>query len=143
MTVKQHTTSTRSAGARWNRGNRAFTLLEVMIAAGIFFMAIFAILELVSSNIRNARRLQETGDAEKAAMVLADFVQTNKLYEGSVPVELDSVFPGYSAECDVTLVGTNGLFKVDCIVTKPGGGPNAQTTVSTMLFRPDSPKSTP
>ena len=30
------------------RGCRAFSLLEVMIAIGIFFMAVFAILSLVS-----------------------------------------------------------------------------------------------
>src|SRR5580692_2494919 len=42
-----------------SHSERAFTLLEVMIAAGIFFMCIFAILSLVSTNIRNARLLQE------------------------------------------------------------------------------------
>jgi len=40
-----------------NRGS-AFTLLEVMIACGIFFIAMFAILGLVSNCLRNARALR-------------------------------------------------------------------------------------
>ena len=45
---------------REQKNSRAFTLLEVMIAAGIFFMAIFAILALVSSNLKNARLIQKS-----------------------------------------------------------------------------------
>jgi len=41
------------------RSARAFTLLEVMIATGILFVAIFAILGLVFANLRNARLLQQ------------------------------------------------------------------------------------
>src|SRR5208283_4969437 len=37
----------------------AFTLMEVMVAAGIFFMAVFAILALVSNTLRNARGLRQ------------------------------------------------------------------------------------
>src|SRR5438045_6918579 len=40
------------------RGQVAFTLLEVMIACGIFFIAVFAILALVSNTLRNAQRLR-------------------------------------------------------------------------------------
>ena len=40
------------------RESRAFSLLEVMVAIGIFFMAVFAILGLVSSSLANARQLQ-------------------------------------------------------------------------------------
>jgi len=36
-------------------GTNAFTLMEVMVACGIFFMATFAILALVSTTLRNAR----------------------------------------------------------------------------------------
>src|SRR5207342_1412722 len=42
---------------------RAFSLIEVMIACGIFFMATFAILALVSTTLRNARALQR-GDVD-------------------------------------------------------------------------------
>jgi hypothetical protein len=40
------------------RSEAGFSLIEVMIAAGLFFMATFAILLLVSVTLRNARALQ-------------------------------------------------------------------------------------
>lgn len=131
MTLKQYTTNICDDRARLKRASRAFSLLEVMIAAGIFFMAIFAILELVTANIRNARLLQQTNDEEKAAMLLADAVQTNKFEEGSVPVDLSAVYPGYSGECVYTAVGSN-LCRIDAVVTKDGGGP--VTTLSTLAY---------
>jgi Tfp pilus assembly protein PilV len=121
------------------REDTAFTLLEVMIASGIFFMAIFAILALVSSNLRNARLLQR--QQVDAGLLLADLCQTNQLTEGSDSGDFGDAFPGFTWTCDITLVATNGLFKVDYIVTRPGGGPNSETTMSALLFRPDSQKS--
>ena len=44
-------------------------------------MCIFAILELVSSNLRNARRLQEPH--VDAGSLIAELSLTNKLYEGA------------------------------------------------------------
>ena len=38
---------------------RAFSLIEVMIAMFLFFMAVFTILALVSNTLRNARALQQ------------------------------------------------------------------------------------
>ena len=43
---------------RVTRRRAAFTLVEVMVALGIFFMAMFTILGLVSNSLRNARALQ-------------------------------------------------------------------------------------
>jgi len=108
-----------------------------MIAAGIFFMAIFAILALVSTNIRNARLLQE--QPVDPGMLLADLVQTNKLEEGTDQGDFGDLFPGYTWTSDITQVASNGLFKVEYVVTKPGGGPNSQTSLSALLYRPDSP----
>ena len=42
----------------------AFTLLEVMIAIAIFFMAMFSILALVSQCLRGAHSLNETFDTK-------------------------------------------------------------------------------
>ena len=53
---------------------RAFTLLEVMIACGIFFIAVFAILALVSNTLRNARILRLTDRGEVKPGLLADLV---------------------------------------------------------------------
>ena len=63
------------------RGQRAFSLLEVMIAIGIFFVAVFAILGLVSSSLANARRLQRP--IIDAGELAGELSLTNKLVEGS------------------------------------------------------------
>jgi len=39
------------------RSTAAFTLIEVMIDGGLFFLATFAILALVTQNLRSARSL--------------------------------------------------------------------------------------
>ena len=52
-------------------GRRAFSLLEVMIAIAIFFVASFAILGLISSSLNNVRRLQRP--TVDASPVLARF----------------------------------------------------------------------
>ena len=58
---------------------RAFTLIEVMIACGIFFMATFAILALVSTTLRNARALQHGDvDAGMAAAQIYQLLKTNR-----------------------------------------------------------------
>src|SRR5437870_12417598 len=59
----------------------AFTLMEVLIASGIFFICMFAILGLVSQTLRNARILRTT--RVDAGMIAAQLTLTNKLYEGS------------------------------------------------------------
>ncbi len=69
----------------------AFTLIEVMIALGIFFMATFAILALVSNILRNARGLQRP--QIDAGMAAAIYVNTNRFSVGSVSGDLsDSLF---------------------------------------------------
>jgi len=108
-----------------------------MIASGIFFLAIFSILSLVSSNIRNARLLQLP--QVDAGLLLSDLVQTNKLYEGSDSGDFGNLYPGYRWSSDIVQVATNGLFKVDYVITAPGGGPNSQSIISVLLFRPESP----
>jgi len=121
---------------RTPQSTSAFTLLEVMIAAGIFFMAIFAILALVTANIRNAHLLQQ--QPVDPGMLLADLVQTNKLQEGSDSGDFGELFPGYRWDSQITQIESNGLFRVDYVVTKPGGGRNSQTTFSALRFRPES-----
>src|SRR5258708_3819044 len=95
-------------------GKTAFTLLEVMIAMGIFFMAIFAILALVSTNLRNARLLQKP--SVDASMLIAELSQTNKLVEGIETGDFGDVYPGYRWTREINQVKTNGLFQVDFVV---------------------------
>ena len=119
------------------RPKDAFTLLEVMIASALFFMAIFAILSLVSSNLRNARLLQKP--QVDAGILLADLCQTNKLTEGSDSGDFGELYPDYRWTSDIQQVSTNGLFKVEYTVFRPNGEPNNGTSLSALLFRPDSP----
>src|SRR6184192_2466516 len=65
---------------------RAFTLLEVMIAVSIFFMATFSILALVSRCLAQARALQPM--QVDANMVAAELSLTNRLEEGQIPPEI-------------------------------------------------------
>lgn len=127
----------RTRGSKPN-SRRAFTLLEVMIAAGIFFMAIFAILSLVSTNLRNAKLLQEP--VVDGGMILADYGLTNQFTVGSECGDFKDLYPGYQW-CRETLppIGTNGYFEVDCTVTKPGGGPNSTRVIKAHFYKPDSP----
>jgi hypothetical protein len=121
----------------WIRSTRAFTLLEVMIASGIFFMAIFAILALVSANLRSARLLEEP--QVDGGMLLADLSLTNRFAEGSDCGDFGNMYPGYKYCLDTRQIGTNGYFEVVCTVTKPGGGPNADRVMKAHFYRPDSP----
>ena len=118
------------------RSRAAFSLLEVMIAGGIFFMAIFAILAMVSNVLRNARSLRR---AElDAGMVAAQIGNTNKLYEGSQSGDFGNLYPGYSWEAETLMAATNGLFQVDIIV-RLRGVQQPVDSMSIFLFRPDSP----
>jgi len=127
----------RPAASRARRARAAFSLLEVMIAGGIFFMAIFAILALVTSLLRNARGLRQ---AElDAGMVAAQIGNTNKLYEGVQSGDFGRWYPGYSWEAEIHEAATNGLFQVDIVVLRRGLAKPVDA-MSIFLFRPDSPK---
>jgi len=69
------------AGPSGARSRAAFTLLEVMIAMAIFFMAIFAILGLVAQNLQVARGLS-MGEVDFST-VAAELALTNRLDEGT------------------------------------------------------------
>jgi hypothetical protein len=113
----------------------AFSLLEVMIAGGIFFMAIFAILGMVSGILSNARSLRRV--ELDAGMVAAQLSITNKLTEGTQSGDFGNLYPGYSWEADEYEVGTNGLWQVDIVVHRSGLQKPADV-MSVWLFRPES-----
>src|ERR1700677_5144738 len=96
----------------------AFTLLEVMIALGIFFMCMFAILDVVGTNLRAARLLQNP--PVDVSLIVDDLYQTNKLFEGTDSGDFGDQFPDYKWQSETTLVSSNGLFKVDFLVTHRG-----------------------
>lgn len=121
-------------GSRLRR--RAFTLVEVMIALGIFFMAMFAILGLVSNSLRNARALQRR--TVDAGMVASELSLTNKLAEGLDTGDFADMYPDFEWTRDIYEAGTNGLFQVDMIVQRRRGG-TVESKLSILLYRPESP----
>jgi hypothetical protein len=95
-------------------GRRAFSLMEVMIAIGIFFMCIFVILTLVTSSLANARRLQRP--MVDAAMLASELSLTNKIVEGTQSGDFGKIYPGYSWKSEINEVETNGLYQADFTV---------------------------
>ena len=122
------------------RRRRAFSLLEVMIAIGIFFLAVFAILSLVSQSLANARRLQRP--LVDASAVLATYAATNILvegtYSGNLSEMLGDAYRNYSWTADVREVASNKLFGVECVVQERGNR-EIISDLSTVLYRPKSP----
>lgn len=124
----------------------AFTLIEVMIACGIFFMATFAILALVSSTLRNARSLQRGEvDAGMAAAQVYQTLKTNRLESGSIKGDFGETYRDFSWEAvwDVDYDGgaTNNLLKVDIVVNRHGNrAPVDMTTI--WVFSPDARSAT-
>lgn len=117
-----------------NERSGAFTLLEVLIAAGLFFMATFAVLALVAQNLRTARMLQNSGPS--FGMVAAELSLTNQIEEGSESGDFGDLYPEASWVRDVHLVNTNGLYQVDIVVVEQRGSQVVTNGGSIWLYRP-------
>jgi prepilin-type N-terminal cleavage/methylation domain-containing protein len=121
--------------------SRGFTLIEVMIAMGIFFMVMFAILELVTQNLRAAQAIKP--DQVDVASVMADLMITNRLFEGSESGDFGDVYPDYAWTRDISMVSTNGLYQVDVVILKNGASIGSHSQMSLLLFRPESTRGGP
>jgi hypothetical protein len=117
-------------------GGRGFSLMEVMIAIGIFFMCIFVILSLVSSSLQNARRLERP--MVDAAMLAAELSLTNQIVEVSQSGDFGKLYPGYTWTADINEVLTNRLFQVDYVVQSSDTREVIQK-MSVLFYRPQSP----
>ena len=121
----------------------AFSLLEVMIAIAIFFVAAFAILGLVSQSLDNMRRLEKP--SVDASPVLARYAATNSLVEGTYqgslgdPELLGKDYRDFNYVVDVEEVRTNHLYSVRCIVTTVNGKRQIVSDMRTVLYKPHSP----
>lgn len=116
----------------------AFSLLEVMIAAGIFFVSIFVILRLTTQNLRATRTLQNLNVDTGTLPSL--IVMTNRLEEGPLPLDIEEAFesanPGFSCDGMVTAYTTNGLFQVDYAIYWQHEGRAKESRNSILLWRP-------
>jgi hypothetical protein len=119
------------SGAR----REAFSLMEVMVAIGIFFMAVFVILALVSSSLANARRLQRP--MVDAAMIASELSLTNQLEELKQSGDFGKAYPGYTWTADIAEVQTNKLFDVHYEVHLTGDRTSIQK-MDVLFFRPQS-----
>jgi len=113
---------------------RAFTLIEVMIALGIFFMAVFTILALVSNILRNARGLQRP--QVDAGLAAALYVNTNRFPVGNVSGELGDSLADFSYEIATDEFATNGLMQADIALNRRGGK-QPPDTISILVFDPN------
>jgi len=109
-----------------------------MIAIGVFFMCVFVILELVSTNLRHVQRLQKP--SVDIGSLASELSLTNRLEEGGDSGDFGSLYPGVSWSSQITLVGTNGLFQVDFLVldNSAGGRVPVESKLSIFLYRPES-----
>jgi hypothetical protein len=101
---------------------RGFTLLEVMIAVGILFMCLFAVLALLSNSLTSARKLQQrrTIDAGTVAgLIYVQLLNTNQVSEGRVNIDLEEMYPGFKCDVDLEEAATNGLCDIEYRVTDP------------------------
>lgn len=121
----------------------AFTLVEVMIACGIFFMAMFAILGVLSQCIRAVGSLRK--DSPTAGMVAAMAMANDKWEEGSDSGDFGDFYPDYTWETQTNLYegiqpGQDGaqppFYELDIIVKHKG---ELASTLSLLHYSPNSP----
>jgi hypothetical protein len=102
-----------------------FSLLEVMVACAIFFMAAFAILGVVTQGLGAARSMQVKEPDIGMAIVTSGICLSNALQSGSYSGDFEELFPemykGFSWQVEVKLVGSNGLFRADVGLFKEAG----------------------
>ena len=111
-----------------------FTLIEVMIALGIFFACVFTILALVSGILRNARGLQRP--QVDAGMAAAIYVNTNRFRVGGTSGELGDTLPDYSYEISTDEFATNGLLQADVVLYRRSSR-QPPDAISILVFDPN------
>jgi prepilin-type N-terminal cleavage/methylation domain-containing protein len=122
----------------------AFTLIEVMIAIGVFCIGVFAILELVATVIHGARLLDKP--MVDAGVVAGQIAQTNSIVEisdsGDLSEFLGDQYKGYMYAYTINEAQSNKLFQADIAVTSDAPGKPVISKMSILLFRPQSPAGT-
>jgi hypothetical protein len=119
-----------------SRRANGFSLLEVMIALLIFFLAVFAILDSMSQGLRAARGLQV--NLPDIGPLMADLMLTNRLEEGVEEGDFGDLYPDFTWTRDTYEVATNGLFQLDITVRGFSQNRPFESTTSLLLWRPDS-----
>jgi hypothetical protein len=128
-----------SQHARHSESSTGFTLLEVMIACAIFFMVAFSVLQVVTTGLVAAKKLQQR--EPEFEFIASGHAITNVLLEGSASGDFEDVFPGlyrgYSWEWNIQEVGTN-FFRGDYVIYNNVKGASPKT-LTTFYYKPGSP----
>jgi hypothetical protein len=119
-----------------HRSVRSFTLLEVMIAMALFFMATFAILSVVSQGLGTARSFQR--EWPDIGLLTADLLLTNRLEEGFEQGDFGDFHPDFQWRREIVEVATNGLFQVNYSIHGLIDGRQLESRMSVLVWRPDS-----
>lgn len=139
------------AGVRENHSNRktlhndAFTLMEVMIAIGVFCIGVFAILDVVASTMHGARLLDKP--MVDAGCVAGEIALTNSLVEvqyesGDLSDFLGDQYKGYPYTYNIVEVESNHLYQADIVLQSDAPGKPIISKMTMLLFRPQSPAGT-
>ena len=131
---------------------RAFTLAEVLIAVGIFVVAIFAILQLVNQGLELVRVMQQQRPdmGALAAKTLVELPEPDGTLATGLTEPMDEDFGGNGGgeftlypdarwQRDImSLDATNGLYQATVTVEEQvGGGENTEYQLRFLMFRPD------
>jgi len=130
-------------------GRHSFSLLEVVIAVAIFFTAIFAITQLVSSNLSLVRSLQAKRP-DLGTLAGKCLMDTNWVEGRAAPYDEDfgfneggpaALYPEAGWERDWMLAATNvsltnGLYRADITLTETLAQQEAITKMSILMYRP-------
>ena len=131
---------------------RAFTLAEVLIAVGIFVVAIFAILQLVGQGLELVRVMQQQRPdmGALAAKTLVELPEPDGTLATGLTEPLDEDFGGNGGgqftlypdarwQRDImSLDATNGLYQTTITIEEQvGGGENTEYQLRFLMFRPD------
>lgn len=130
----------------WQNGaagaaRQGFTLIEVMVAMLLFFLAVFAILDATNQSLRAARSLQI--NLPDASILAADLFLTNRLEEGEISGDFGELYPDFHWTRRVYERETNGLYHVDFILVGSVAGRLHTTTNSLLVWRPESSRVVP
>jgi prepilin-type N-terminal cleavage/methylation domain-containing protein len=122
-------------------GDTAFTLIEVMIAIGVFCIGAFAILDLVANVLHGARLLDKP--MVDPGCVASEIAQTNILVEvagsGDLGEFLGKPYQDYEYDYDITEALSNKLFAVGVNLHGNTPGKPVISKMTVLLYRPASP----
>jgi prepilin-type N-terminal cleavage/methylation domain-containing protein len=126
-------------------GRSAFTLMEVMIAIGVFCIGVFAILDVVASVLHGARLLDKP--MVDVGCVAGEVALTNSLVEigdqeGDLGDILGDQYKGYIYNYSITEVQSNKLFQVDLVLQSDAPSKPVVSKMTILLYRPASPAGT-